>query len=118
MGLRGLYVEAERLNIDLPFNVLVDPRWNCVTALCRCGRGCGLPRGILFLLGYGEGVEGEEEGHQARQAEGQIGEDEEDAYGLAGVGSGDGRQRREAPLAEEVEEDSDEGEKDTPRTIP
>ena len=42
-------------------------------------------------------VDGEEEGHQARQGNGQVDEDDEDAYGLAGVGSEDGLQIRVAP---------------------
>ena len=41
-------------------------------------------------------VDGEEESHQARQGNGQVDEDDEDAYRLAGVGSGDGLQIRVA----------------------
>ena len=51
---------------------------------------------ISSPLGHRQRVDGEEEGHQARQGNGQVDEDEEDAYGLAGEGSEDGLQVRVA----------------------
>ncbi len=39
IDLKALYEECERLDIDLPFSVVVDSEWNCVRALCK---GCGL----------------------------------------------------------------------------
>ncbi len=54
-------------------------------------------------------MEGEDEGHQARQAKGHVNEDEEDAYGLAGVASSDGLQGHARIRAEGVEEEAQEG---------
>ncbi len=52
MDLRALHAEMERLDIELPFTVLVDKEWNSVTALCKCGLSMDGADAVERILGH------------------------------------------------------------------
>ncbi len=52
MDLRALYGEMERLALSLPFHVLIDKEWNCVTALCKCGLSLDGADAVERILGH------------------------------------------------------------------